>query len=64
MNYADLIKFLEKNNVKDRSHTIQAAVTNQCNSTNITIKFANTEFKNPNAPHWLRREIGGIVGDD
>ena len=62
LNYKDLNKFLLKNKVADRSHTIQAAVTNDCVSPTILVKTPKVKGKeNKKTPHWLRRQIGGIV---
>ena len=65
LNYKELNKYLVKNNVADRSHTIQAAVTNDCQSPTILVKTPKVKGKeNTKTPHWLRRQIGGIVDID
>ena len=66
LNYRDLNKFLVEKNVADRSHTIQAAVTNDCPSPTILVKTPKVkeEKENVTQPHWLRRQIGGIVAFD
>ena len=64
LNFADLNKFLVDNKVSDRSHTIQAAVTNECTSPTIIVKTPNvdqTAGEDTTKPHWMRRQIGGIV---
>jgi hypothetical protein len=38
INFLDLTNFLSHNNVSDRSHAIQAAVTNECASPTIIVK--------------------------
>ena len=63
LNFADLNKFLADNQVTARAHTIQAAVTNECTSPTIIVKtpIIDKETEDKNVPHWIRRQIGGIV---
>ena len=62
LNYNDLNQFLVDNKVTDRSHTVQAAVTNECASPTILVKTPKVKAKeDTKVPHWLRRQIGGIV---
>jgi hypothetical protein len=65
LNYNDLNQYLIKNKVKNRSHTIQAAVTNECASPTILVKTPKVKaVEDTKVPHWLRRQIGGIVDID
>ena len=63
LNYRDLKNFIVKNNLADRSHSIQAAVTNDCPSPTILVKLPKGigEEEDEKRPHWLRRQIGGIA---
>ena len=63
LNFADLNQFLLDNKVADRSHTIQAAVTNECTSPTIIVKtpIIDKATEDTKVPHWIRRQIGGIV---
>jgi hypothetical protein len=62
LNYNDLNQYLVKNKVTGRSHTVQAAVTNECASPTILVKTPIVKEKeDKKVPHWLRRQIGGIV---
>jgi hypothetical protein len=63
LNFKDLNQYLVDNNVADRSHTIQAAVTNECTSPTIIVKTPNLDkaTEDTKVPHWMRRQIGGIV---
>lgn len=63
LNFNDLKTFLATNNVSDRSHAIQAAVTNECTSPTIIVKTPkiDKETEDTKVPHWIRRQIGGIV---
>lgn len=61
MNFKDLNKFLADNKVESRSITIQAAVTDECKTPTVPMKVAKYEEKDPNLPHWMRREIGSIL---
>jgi hypothetical protein len=65
INLRDLTSFLTEQGVMNRSHVIHAAGTDVCPSPTTKIKFpVNHEKNNPNAPHWLRREIGAILTPD
>ena len=63
LNFKDLNQYLIDNKVADRSHTIQAAVTNECTSPTIIVKTPNLDkaTEDTKVPHWMRRQIGGIV---
>ncbi len=61
MNFNDLNKFIEQNNATERSITFKAAVTDECATPTVPVKVAKYESKDPNLPHWLRREIGSIL---
>ena len=63
INVNDLTKYLTTENVISRSHIIKAAVNNECVNATIRVKFPKYEaVKGTDAvPHWLRRQIGGIV---
>jgi hypothetical protein len=62
LNVEDLRKYLQEHNVMHRSHIIQAAATNQCNKSTITVKTPSREYMTDSkVPHWMRRQIGGIV---
>ncbi len=60
-NFKELGIFLSTNKVSHRSYTINAAVTNVCESENVTFKVHRAEEMEPDAAHWLRRQIGSIV---
>ena len=60
-NYLELTKFLESNMVTDRSFTLNTAVTDICETANVTFKVSAVEDNDPDAPHWVRRQIGSIV---
>lgn len=60
-NFNDLNTFLQTNGVSNRSITIKAAVTDSCPTKTVPVKVAKYEEKDPNLPHWLRREIGSIL---
>ena len=62
LNVADLKKFLSEHGVAHRSYVLQAAVTNQCNTSTIIVKTPDKDFmEDKSKPHWMRRQIGGIV---
>ena len=62
LNVADLKKFLEEHGVTNRSYVLQAAVTNQCNSSTIIVKTPDKAYmQDTTKAHWMRRQIGGIV---
>jgi len=65
MNVRDLRKFLDDNEVSNRSLVIQAAATSQCESPTIQVERPLYEEKsietNKTTPHWLRRQIGSIL---
>lgn len=63
-NYKDLQHYLGVNHASDRSHTINAAVTDVCETQNVSFKVSITEETNPEAAHWLRRQIGSIVKEN
>ena len=63
LNVADLKKFLNDHGVTNRSYVLQAAVTNECNSSTIIVKTPDRDYMtDTKKPHWMRRQIGGIVG--
>lgn len=65
LNIKDLTQILSDKGVNDRSLVVQAAVTNSCPGPTITVKFPTyEETKGTSVPHWLRRQIGGIVKSD
>ena len=63
MNFNDLIKNFHKEgiNTHSRSILIQAAVTQECPTANISLRVPNFEHLTPNAPHWKRRQIASII---
>ena len=62
VNIRDLQQLLQNHSISDRSYVIQAAVTDVCATPTIAVKFPNyEETKGDKVPHWLRRQIGGIV---
>ena len=62
LNVHDLKSFLADQGVSHRSYVLQAAVTNQCNSSTIIVKTPDKDFmQDKKKPHWQRRQIGGIV---
>jgi hypothetical protein len=62
VNIRDLKQLLQNHSISDRSYVIQAAVTDVCAAPTIAVKFPNyEETKGDKVPHWLRRQIGGIV---
>ena len=62
VNIRDLKQLLVNHSISDRSYVIQAAVTDVCAAPTIAVKFPNyEETKGDKVPHWLRRQIGGIV---
>lgn len=60
-NYLELTKFLDSNKVADRSFALNTAVTDYCETANVTFKVSAVEDNDPDAPHWVRRQIGSIV---
>ncbi len=63
LNVADLKKFLADHGVANRSYVLQAAVTNHCNASTIIVKTPDRDYMtDTKKPHWMRRQIGGIVG--
>jgi hypothetical protein len=63
-NYKDLLQYLDLNHASERSYTINAAITDVCDTQNVSFKVSRTEEKNPEAAHWLRRQIGSIVKEN
>lgn len=63
LNFEDLNQYLLDNKVSGRSHTIKAAVTNECKSATIIVKTPDVDktTEDISQPHWMRRQIGGIV---
>ena len=63
LNFEDLNQYLLDNKVSERSHTIKAAVTNECKSPTIIVKTPDVDktTEDTSQPHWMRRQIGGIV---
>ena len=62
LNVADLKKFLSDKGVSHRSYVLQAAVTNHCNTSTIIVKTPDRDYMtDTKKPHWMRRQIGGIV---
>ena len=62
LNVEDLRKYLTESKVMHRSHIIQAAATNECNRSTITVKTPSRDYMTDSKiPHWMRRQIGGIV---
>lgn len=64
LNFKDLTNYLHGEKVMDRAHLIKAAATDVCTSATTKIKFPIYESRSPNAPHWLRREIGAVLTKD
>lgn len=64
LNFKDLTNYLTEKNVLNRSHLIKAAGTDVCMQPMTKIKFPIYETRSPNAPHWLRREIGAVLTPD
>ena len=60
-NFADLEKLLRDNGASERSFALRAAATDICPTSTIKVQRPLFEEKNPNSPHWLRRQIGGII---
>lgn len=63
-NVRDLHKRLEKFNVTDRSTVIRAAATRHCTEDTLRVQRPLYEETKPETPHWLRRQIGGVVTKD
>jgi hypothetical protein len=63
-NYRDLGDFLAVNHAMDRSYTVNAAITDVCETKNVSFKVSAREEKDPNAAHWLRRQIGSIAKEN
>jgi hypothetical protein len=65
INYAELQKFLNQNRVTDRSFALRAAATDLCSTPTIKIErplYEEQGIKDgKEVPHWLRRQIGGIL---
>ena len=61
INVRDLRSFLDSNGALNRSHIIQAAVTDRCESPTIQVERPLYEEKNTSLPHWMRRQIGSIL---
>jgi hypothetical protein len=61
INFADLEKLLRDNGAMERSFPLRAAATDICPSPTIKVQRPLFEEKNPSTPHWLRRQIGGII---
>lgn len=64
LNFMDLTNYLTEKRVMDRSHLIKAAATDRCTTKTTKIKFPVYETRSPDAPHWLRREIGAVLTPD
>ena len=64
LNFNDLSNFLTEKQVLNRSHLLRAAATDVCTEPTTKIKFPVYETRSPNAPHWLRREIGAVLTPD
>uniref|UniRef100_A0A7S0SXL7 Methyltransferase FkbM domain-containing protein n=1 Tax=Chromulina nebulosa TaxID=96789 RepID=A0A7S0SXL7_9STRA len=61
INIRDLNIYITENGAANRSHIIQAAVTEKCEDPYILVERPLYEEKDPDTPHWLRRQIGAIV---
>lgn len=63
LNIEDLKVFLKDNNLEERSTIIQAAASDKCPNATVPFKYPIYEEKKgkDKVPHWLRRQIGGIV---
>jgi hypothetical protein len=69
-NFNDLIKFLHKHHLDNRTTAVQAAVAGKCASVwpngtaNVAFRTSVLEDYRPDSPHWLRRQIGKILSSD
>ena len=65
INYAALERFLAEKKVSERSFPLKAAATDLCSTPTIKIQRPLYEEKGAKegkeVPHWLRRQIGGIL---
>lgn len=61
LNLRDLVSFMANHNVSHRSVVIRAAATSHCKEPTIKIERPLYEEKDPNVPHWLRRQINSIL---
>lgn len=60
-NFADLTNFLAVSGVANRSTTIRGAAYAECRSPYLEVQRPLSDNENPEQPHWLRRQIGGIL---
>jgi hypothetical protein len=60
-NFADLTNFLAVSGVANRSTTIRGAAYAECKSPSIEVQRPLGINENLDQPHWLRRQIGGIL---
>ena len=59
VNFEDLNKKLREGKIDHRMHTLHGAVADYCEKSTVQFAFpTGYEIHTPNAPHWLRREIG------
>lgn len=68
INFDSLQGFLKTNGVEERSFALRAAATDLCSSPTIKIQRPLYEEQGmkegKDVPHWLRRQIGGILPPD
>lgn len=60
-NFADLTNFLAISGVANRSTTIRGAAYAECRGPFLEVQRPLSSNEKPDQPHWLRRQIGGIL---
>lgn len=62
INFHDLTRFFgDRGLSSQRAYSLQGAVTDTCSCDKIKVRRPTFEESDPDAPHWIRRQIGAVV---